>query len=177
MTKRERLDPDIFLRERTRITRVARGAGRQDKDVVDLLQRFSFMRQMMGDIGQQAGLLAKIPGLKQLAHARRLQDAVRTTGLETNPMMSTLADQLLEAAVASGGKDGGQMAQLAQMLQRGGGMPGGLPGMGGIPGGFPGLGLPGMGGPPQRAALKQSEKDKKKQQRKQEKKARKKSRK
>ncbi|GAB4209513.1 MAG: signal recognition particle protein [Sandaracinaceae bacterium] len=183
MTKRERLDPEVFVKEPTRIGRVARGSGREDKDVVELLQRFSFMRQMMGDIGQQAGLLSKIPGLRQLAQARKLQDAVRTTGLETNPMMSTLADQLLEAAVAGGGKDGGQMAQLAQMLQRGGGMPGmpgGFPGMGGLPGGFPfpGLGgMPGMGGPPQRAALKQSEKDKKKQQRKQEKKARKKSRK
>ena len=96
MTKRERLDPDVFLKEPTRITRVAKGSGREDKDIVDLLQRFAFMKQMMGDIGQQAGLLSKIPGLKQLANARRLQDAVRTTGLETNPMMSTLADQLLE---------------------------------------------------------------------------------
>ena len=203
MTKRERLDPDVFLKEPTRIARVARGSGREDKDIVDLLQRFAFMKQMMGDIGQQAGLLSKIPGFKQLANARRLQDAVRTTGLETNPMMSTLADQLLEAAVAGGGKAGNknaQMQQLAQMLQGGGGMP---PGMG-LPPGMqlpPGMGLPpgmqlpagmqlppgmasmlggmggGMGGAaPQRAALKQSEKDKKKQQRKQEKKARKKSR-
>ncbi len=176
MTKRERLDPDVFLKQPTRIARVARGSGREDKDVVDLLQRFAFMKQMMGDIGQQAGLLSKIPGLKQLATARRLQDAVRTTGLETNPMMSTLADQLLEAAVAGGGR--GDPSGLAKMLQGGAGaragmgLPPGLAGMMGLPGAMPGM----MGGAAPRATLKPSEKNKKKQQRKQEKKARKKAR-
>ena len=64
------------------------------------------MRRMMGDIGQQAGLLSKIPGMKQLATAKRLRDAVQTGGLDGNPMMAGLADQLLEAAVAEGGRPG-----------------------------------------------------------------------
>jgi signal recognition particle subunit SRP54 len=100
MTKRERNEPELFVKERSRITRVAKGSGRTEREVVDLLQRFSFMKQVMGDIGHQAGLLSRIPGMKQLATARRLSEVVRTTGLEGNPMMSTLADQLLEAAVA-----------------------------------------------------------------------------
>ncbi len=103
MTKRERLDPDVFTKEKGRIARVAKGCGRTDRDVVDLLQRFSFMKKMMGDIGQQAGMLSRIPGMKQMANARRLSEMVRTSGLEQNPMMANLADQLLEAAVAGDG--------------------------------------------------------------------------
>jgi signal recognition particle subunit SRP54 len=104
MTKRERIEPELFAKQKGRIQRVAKGSGRTEKDIVDLLQRFSFMKQMMGDIGQQAGMLQKLPGMKQMAMAKRLNQMVRTTGLEANPMMSSLADQLLEAAVAGDGK-------------------------------------------------------------------------
>ena len=65
-----------------------------------------FMRQMMGDIGQQAGMLSKMPGMKQMAMARRLNEMVKTGGLEHNPMMAGLADQILEAAVAGEGPAG-----------------------------------------------------------------------
>ena len=106
MTKRERLEPDIFAKEKGRVTRVAKGSGREDKEVVDLLNRFSFMRKMMGNIGQQAGMLQKIPGMKQMAMARRMNEMVKTGGLEGNPMMAGLADQLLEAAVAGEGQAG-----------------------------------------------------------------------
>jgi len=57
----------------------------------------------MGSIGSQAGMLSKIPGMKQMAAANRLRDAVQTGGLEGNPMMANLADSLLEAAVAEQG--------------------------------------------------------------------------
>ncbi|MCS6797634.1 MAG: signal recognition particle protein [Myxococcota bacterium] len=104
MTRAERRDVELFRTQPGRIRRVARGSGRSEKDVVDLLNRFLFMRRMMGDIGQQAGLLGKLPGMKQLAMARRLREAVRTTGLEHNPLMAGLAEQLLEAAVADDGR-------------------------------------------------------------------------
>jgi signal recognition particle subunit SRP54 len=110
MTKAERRDPELFQKQRTRITRVAKGSGRADKEVVDLLNRFMFMRQMMGDIGQQAGMLSKMPGMKQMAMARRLNEMVKTGGLEHNPMMAGLADQLLEAAVAGEGPGRGGVA-------------------------------------------------------------------
>jgi signal recognition particle subunit SRP54 len=100
MTSAERNDPDLFKSQPARIKRVAKGSGREDKDVAELVQRFMFMRQMMGDIGQQAGMLGKIPGMKQLAAARKMKDVVRTGGLEHNPMMANLASELLEAAVA-----------------------------------------------------------------------------
>ncbi len=109
MTQRERAEPELFAKERGRVARVAKGCGREEKDIVELLQRFSFMKQMMGDIGQQAGMLQRLPGMKQMAMARRLNQMVRTTGFEANPMMSNLADQLLEAAVVG---DGQPMAGL-----------------------------------------------------------------
>jgi signal recognition particle subunit SRP54 len=110
MTRAERRQPELFQKQPNRVKRVAKGSGRADKDVVDLLQRFMFMRQLMGDIGQQAGTLSKMPGMKQLATMRRLKDAVQTGGLEQNPMMANLADQLLEAAVAGGGPGGATKA-------------------------------------------------------------------
>jgi hypothetical protein len=52
--------------------------------------------------------------------ANRLKDAVKTGGLEFNPMMANLADTLLEAAVAGDGAGG--MGALAGMMPKG--MPG-----------------------------------------------------
>ncbi|MCG8557568.1 MAG: signal recognition particle protein [Proteobacteria bacterium] len=111
MTRRERADPDLFQAQPTRLKRVAVGCGRDPKDVAELLQRFAFMRKMMNDIGQQAGMLQKIPGMKQMAAAQKLRDVVRTGGFEGNPMMSNLADSLLEAAVVGDGKPGTKAAQ------------------------------------------------------------------
>jgi signal recognition particle subunit SRP54 len=112
MTKQERRLPDIFQKQPNRIKRVAKGSGRTDREVAELLQRFMQMRQMMGDIGNQAGMLSKMPGMKQMAQARQLKNAVQTGGLEGNPMMANLADELLEAAVAGqgGGAPGGKAA-------------------------------------------------------------------
>jgi signal recognition particle subunit SRP54 len=149
MTKDERRDIELFRKHPSRLTRVAKGSGRTPKEVADLLQRFAFMRQMMGSVGQQAGMLGRIPGMKQLAMARNLRSAVRTGGLEGNPMMAGLAEELLQAAVADQGG-----------------------GFGGF-GGFGGMGMPGGGGGGTRRAV---DKDKKKALRKQQKQARKKSR-
>ncbi len=151
MTKKERANVALFRDQPSRLERVAKGSGRTKKEVAELLQRFLFMRQMMGDIGKQAGMLQKIPGMKQFAMAKRLKDVVKTGGLEQNPMMSQLADQLLEAAVAEGG-------------------PGAMPGMPGMPG-LP-AGAAGRGG-----GRRTVDRNKKKAKRKKQKKARRKSRK
>ncbi|MGB5703020.1 MAG: signal recognition particle protein [Polyangiales bacterium] len=103
MTRQERAEAELFQKQPTRLVRVAKGSGTAEKQVAEILQRFAFMKQMMGSIGSQAGMLGKIPGMKQLATANRLRDAVKTGGFEGNPMMSNLADQLLEAAVAEQG--------------------------------------------------------------------------
>ncbi len=114
MTRQERRDVTLFRDQPSRLERVAKGSGHSPKQVAELLQRFLFMRQMMGNIGQQAGMLQKIPGMKQFAMARRLRDVVKTGGLEQNPMMAQLADQLLEAAVAEGAVPGGGGAAAAR---------------------------------------------------------------
>lgn len=106
MTRQERGDVELFKKQPSRIQRVAKGSGRTGKEVGELLQRFVFMKQMMGNIGNQAGMLSKIPGMKQMAAAKRLKDVVSTGGLEQNPMMAGLADSLLEAAVAGDGMPG-----------------------------------------------------------------------
>ena len=103
MTRQERAQAELFQKHPTRLVRVAKGSGTTEKQVAEILQRFGFMKQMMGSIGSQAGMLSKIPGMKQMAAANRLRDAVKTGGLEANPMMANLADSLLEAAVAEQG--------------------------------------------------------------------------
>lgn len=111
MTNLERSRPDVFDREPTRADRVARGSGRKPEEVKDLLKKFTMMRDLMGNIGTQAGILGKIPGMKQLAMARRMREAVKMQGGANNPMAG-ITDQMLEAAVAAqpggpGGPPGG----------------------------------------------------------------------
>jgi signal recognition particle subunit SRP54 len=67
-----------------RLARVARGCGRREQEVADLLNRFAMMRQMMMQIGMQSGLLSKIPGLKQLQQAKNLM------GLDVNKLASMM---------------------------------------------------------------------------------------
>ena len=63
--------PELFGKEPSRMRRVARGAGHTEKDVAELLQRFGMMQKMIGSIGQQAGLLQRLPGMF-VARARQL---------------------------------------------------------------------------------------------------------
>ena len=104
MTQRERLEPEVFEKQPGRVARVAKGAGRTEAEVKDLLNKFLGMRKMIGEIGAQAGLLAKIPGMRQLAMARKLKDAVRVQG---GGGMQQLQESILEAAVAAQGGGGG----------------------------------------------------------------------
>jgi signal recognition particle subunit SRP54 len=156
-TKFEKADPNALVREPNRAKRIAKGAGSTDKAVMELVQKFLFMRQMMEGLGQNLGFLGKIPGMKNIAMAKNLS----------------------KMAGGGGGMPGG-FPGLPGM----GGMPGMPPGLfGGMPGmgGFPGMG--GMGGAPEgpnmtkMKTLSVAEKNAKKAQRKREKDARKKGRK
>jgi signal recognition particle subunit SRP54 len=100
MTRQERLDPRLFDKHPTRIARVARGSGRDEKDVRELIAKFKWMKNLMGGIGQQAGALAKIPGMKQMAMAHKLKDQIRLQGAGH---MEGLATEMLESAVAEMG--------------------------------------------------------------------------
>jgi signal recognition particle subunit SRP54 len=69
MTRSERRDPDLFVREKRRLARVANGCGRAPKEVSELVKRFNQMRDMMSALGAKGGLLSKIPGLGRFAGA------------------------------------------------------------------------------------------------------------
>jgi signal recognition particle subunit SRP54 len=55
-----------------RVKRVARGAGRTDVEVKELLNKFAMMRQMMSQMGAQTGLLGKIPGFRQISQLKKM---------------------------------------------------------------------------------------------------------
>ncbi len=69
MTPGERLEPDRI--DRSRASRIARGSGRLQSEVLDLVKRFRQMREMMAMLGGggAGGLLSRIPGMGQLAGA------------------------------------------------------------------------------------------------------------
>jgi signal recognition particle subunit SRP54 len=152
-TRFERKDPYALIREPGRVTRIAKGSGQPDQQVQELVQKFLFMKQMMGGLGQNmGGLMGKIPGMKNLAMAKNLRKQMA---------------------------QGGGFPGMPGMGMPGMGMPGmGFPGMPGM--GMPGMGMPGMGMPGESMTkmrtMTASEKNAKKAQRKREKEARKKSR-
>jgi len=71
MTRSERQRPDSITEGRIR--RIAKGSGRTEKDVRDLLKQYSAMRGVMRQFGDAPGLLARLPGVKQLMQLRKLQ--------------------------------------------------------------------------------------------------------
>jgi len=71
MTPSERQRPDSITDGRVR--RIAKGSGRTEKDVRDLLKQYTAMRGVMKQIGDAPGLLSRLPGVKQLMQLRKLQ--------------------------------------------------------------------------------------------------------
>ena len=71
MTPAERNKPQMI--DESRAIRIARGSGRKKEQVLDLVQRFSMMHQLMAGIASQPGLLGNLPGLKQLNQPRKLK--------------------------------------------------------------------------------------------------------
>ncbi len=136
MTLEERLDPQVFVstswedfattsgksakRRRAdfhpgRVKRIAKGSGRGEQEVKELLQKFAQMRQMMVQLGASTGLMGKLPGFKQFSQ------------------MKKLANMDLGALMGAGGG-------LPEGL---GAMPG-MPGMPGMPSGIPTGNIPGL---------------------------------
>jgi signal recognition particle subunit SRP54 len=150
-TKFERRDPYALIREPTRVARISKGSGQPEQQVSELVQKFLFMKQMMDGLGQNMGMMGRIPGMKNVAMARQMRKQMAQGGMPGMPGM---------------GMPGFP------------GMPGmGLPGMG-FPGmGMPGMGGGGGGeSMTKMRTLSAAEKNAKKAARKREKEARKKSR-
>src|SRR5690606_28103581 len=71
MTIEERSNPKLF--NDSRVARIAKGSGRPNKDVTELIKKFVQMRKMMGMLGKNMGLLGKIPGMGQMAQLNKLR--------------------------------------------------------------------------------------------------------
>jgi signal recognition particle subunit SRP54 len=151
MTRFEKGDPYALIREPKRVERIAKGSGSKPEAVGELVQKFLFMKQMMGGLGQNLGMMGKIPGMKQMAMAKNMKKMM-----------------------AQGGMPGMGMPGMGfpGMGMPGMGFPGMMPGMG-----MPGMG--GAEGPSmtKMRTLSASERNAKKAQRKRERDARKKGRK
>jgi signal recognition particle subunit SRP54 len=125
MTAMEKRDPYVLIREPTRVKRISKGSGTQEQQVTTVVQQFLFMKQMMSGLGQDLGIMGKIPGLKGVASMRK---------------MRKLMAKHQQPGMGMPGMPG--MPGFP-------GMPGmGMPGFPGMPGmGMPGLGMPGVGMP------------------------------
>ena len=106
MTRAERQRPDLVNDGRAR--RIARGSGRSEKEVKDLLKQYNTMRGVMKTLGDAPGLLSRLPGIKQLFQLRKLQGK----GME-----DVLGDDAgdVQRALAGGGLDPRTAGQLAGM--------------------------------------------------------------
>ena len=71
MTAAERQRPDLITEGR--VKRIAKGSGRGEKEVRDLLKQYNAMRAVMKQVGSAPGLLSRLPGVKQLMQLRKLQ--------------------------------------------------------------------------------------------------------
>jgi signal recognition particle subunit SRP54 len=56
------------------MSRIARGSGRKKPEVQELLGKYQMMQQVMGAVGQNPGLLGRIPGFKQLGQLSRMKN-------------------------------------------------------------------------------------------------------
>jgi signal recognition particle subunit SRP54 len=108
MTPAERQRPDTITD--SRLKRIARGAGRTEKDVKDLLKHYHGMRAIMRTVGDAPGLLSRLPGIKQLAQLRKLQGK----GLD-----DVLGEDAAGVEAALSGGDPAEMAARMQGLPRG----------------------------------------------------------
>jgi hypothetical protein len=79
MTEKERVRPSLI--DDSRMSRIARGSGRKKSEVQELLQKHGMMQQVMGAVGQNPGLLGRIPGFKQLGQLSKLKNMDLSPGL------------------------------------------------------------------------------------------------
>ncbi|ATB32439.1 signal recognition particle protein [Melittangium boletus] len=106
MTEQERLRPQLI--NDSRVKRIARGSGRKPEEVRELLQKFGMMQQVMGTIGQNPGLLGRIPGFKQMGQLAQLKNMDLSSVFGKDPKM-------MERAMAGMGGMGGMPMQLPQI--------------------------------------------------------------
>jgi signal recognition particle subunit SRP54 len=86
MTEKERLAPHLM--NQSRAQRIAKGSGRKPEEISELMQKFGAMQQMMGAIGQDPGLLGRMPFFKQLGQLNQMKDLNLGEMFAKDPMMA-----------------------------------------------------------------------------------------
>ena len=104
MTEKERLRPSLI--DDSRMSRIARGSGRKKSDVQELVQKYGMMQQVMGAVGQNPGLLGRIPGFKQLGQLSKLKN------MDLSQVFGKDA-KMMEQALSGGGGMPMQIPQVA----------------------------------------------------------------
>jgi signal recognition particle subunit SRP54 len=104
MTEAERLRPSLI--NDSRMGRIARGSGRKKQEVQELLGKHQMMQQVMGAVGQNPGLLGRIPGFKQLGQLSKMKN------MDLSQIFGKDA-KMMEQALGGGG--GGMPMQLPQV--------------------------------------------------------------
>ncbi len=106
MTEQERLRPNLITD--SRVKRIAKGSGRKTEEVRELLQKFGMMQQVMGTIGQNPGLLGRIPGFRQMGQLAQMKNMDMSSIFGKDPKM-------MEKAMAGMGMGGGMPLQMPQI--------------------------------------------------------------
>jgi len=109
MTKKERKNPDMI--DEKRAARIAKGAGRKPADVRGLLQRFDMMRKVMRQIGEAPGLLARLPGFRQIMQLQQMK------GMDLNEMFGDILPKMPMPRAGGQGSHAAAMAK-AKLLGR-----------------------------------------------------------
>ena len=134
MTLQERKNPELFvvtsfeeIRDRkgrkkgrravsdynlSRVRRVARGCGRKESEVKELLVKFATMRQFMMMLGAQQGLFGKIPGLKNIAQMKQL------AGMDVEQVFKGIARFQNAAASPVPREEGGGKQKFSRSAKR-----------------------------------------------------------
>lgn len=132
MTPKERENPKLI--DAKRQARIARGSGKKESDVKQLLERFGMMQTMMQGLARQPGLMGMMPGMGKLAGGLGALKKMR--GQSPSDLMRNIDPKML--------------AQLEKQMPSGGlpGMPGmpKMPGLPGMPSGRPSGQTPLAGG-------------------------------
>lgn len=103
--------------DHTRLRRVARGSGRREAEVADILNRFATMRQMMMQLGASTGLLGKIPGFKQLGQLRQMSQMAKMGGVDMSQLASLMSSPAMERGHFSAPKRSVEKVKKKQKLR------------------------------------------------------------
>ncbi|BDA48216.1 Signal recognition particle protein [Coccomyxa sp. Obi] len=80
MTPEERSNPDLLAKTASRRRRIARGAGRAEVDVTNMIGTFGGMRAKMQSLSKMMKMGGGMPGMPQLSDQELLEQTIQSAG-------------------------------------------------------------------------------------------------